>query len=154
MCGALSVVSSAALCPCVMEQRAICLSGQPSVHIPRSYQCVSPANEKLAGTLPQPLKWMTSLSQQRLPRSLASHLTLLLCPFSSASPSTSRQRSVLTVFLFDYFNAEFAARERILAAARASKVPVFVPLLNKFRYRFQKKKTKTLNWLLTVYPAL
>ncbi len=54
-------VSSAALCPWVMEQRAICLSGRPSVRTLRSYQCVSPANEKLAGTPLQPLKWMTSL---------------------------------------------------------------------------------------------
>lgn len=54
-------VSSAALCPWVMEQRAICLSDRPSVRALRSYQCVSPANEKLAGSLLQPSKWVTSL---------------------------------------------------------------------------------------------
>lgn len=44
-------VSSAVLYSWVMEQRTICLSGQPFDCIPRSYQCVSPANEKLAGLL-------------------------------------------------------------------------------------------------------
>lgn len=55
------MVSGAELRPWVMERRAICLSGQPSVRFPKSYWCVSPANEKLAGTLLQPLKWMTFL---------------------------------------------------------------------------------------------
>lgn len=44
-------VSSAVLYSWVMEQRTICLSGQPLDCIPRSYECVSPANEKLAGLL-------------------------------------------------------------------------------------------------------
>ncbi|CAB1424195.1 unnamed protein product [Pleuronectes platessa] len=42
--------STAALCPRIMEQRATCLSAGPSVRFLKSYHCVSPADEKLAGT--------------------------------------------------------------------------------------------------------
>lgn len=76
-----SMVSGAELRPWVMEWRAICLSGQPSVRFPKSYWCVSPANEKLAGTLLQPLKWMTFLHSKDCRAHSAPDLD-----FSSMSP--------------------------------------------------------------------
>lgn len=87
----------AALRPWVMEQGAICLSGRPSVRILQSYQCVSPANEKLAGTPAAALKMDDFPAQRRLPRTLGSTITLLLCLFSFLGLSATCEQSPLTI---------------------------------------------------------
>lgn len=83
-------VPGAALRPWVMEQGAICLSGRPSVRILQPYQCVSPANEKLAGTPAAALKMDDFPAQRRLPRTLGSTITLPLCLFCFLTLSATR----------------------------------------------------------------
>lgn len=82
-------VSSAPLCHRLMERRAICLSEQPSIRVLRSYQCVSPANGKLAGTLPPLLlKWITSPNSRSCWADLSPSSFFYLSPCSACSMSS------------------------------------------------------------------